>query len=59
MFSNVFVLAVFILFCWILGYGIIDRICKCVEECTRAKAIGQIGKNIGDAAEVAREIRGK
>lgn len=39
---NYFAIALLSLFIFALVYTIIDRICRCIEYCSKAKAIGKL-----------------
>ena len=45
MINSLFALCVFIFFCYVLAYSIIDRLCRCFETRARMKAAGQLGNN--------------
>lgn len=44
---------------YVLVYGLIDRICKCFEECARVKALGEIGKTSAEAVGMIDKIKDK
>ena len=42
---------------YVLVYGLIDRICKCFEECAHAKAIGNIVASGDSADELVQKLK--
>lgn len=36
------------LLAWIFVYGILDRVCQCIERCTKSKYTSQFESNNGD-----------
>ena len=59
MFSDLFGLALFVLFCYIMIYAVVDRICKCCEDCARSKSFGQIAASGVDLDALAKKIKEK
>lgn len=42
---DVLVFVLLALFCYVLVWALVDRICKCCEKCTYLKAFGEFTKN--------------
>lgn len=47
MFNNLFELALFCFGCYLCLYLLVDRICKCFEQCALSRSYGEFVKNGG------------
>ena len=48
---NLFELALFLFFVYILVYSLISRVCKCFEHCATAKSLGDVCKGSSESPE--------